>query len=98
MQEDIEKLFQWEKQANMKFNIGKFKWLQFGKNKNIVQSYNYLSPDFTDIMVQSDEAQDLDIIMNCDANFNNHINQVSLKMNKKLDGYSEGFNVGNHSL
>ena len=27
MQESLDKLYQWEKENNMKFNAGKFKWL-----------------------------------------------------------------------
>ena len=45
MQESLDKLYQWEKENNMKFNAGKFKWLQFGRNNDTKDKYLYMGDD-----------------------------------------------------
>ena len=43
MQADLDKLYEWETQNNMLFNISKFKWLQLGKNTVLKNEYCYMS-------------------------------------------------------
>ena len=48
LQEDLDKLYNWEKNNNIKFNISKFKWLQLGSNIELKNSYDYMSDQCTD--------------------------------------------------
>ena len=50
MQDDLLKLNLWESESNMVFNQSKFKWLQYGKNLNLKEDYNYISPDQNDVL------------------------------------------------
>ena len=49
-QEFLIKLNQWQIDNNMKLNNDKFKLLQFGKNEELINSYDYFSPDLTDVI------------------------------------------------
>ena len=59
VQSDLDKLSKWESQNNMKFNFGKFKWLQFRVRPKSHINYNYFGPNFDEIFTQSDEVKDL---------------------------------------
>ena len=39
LQSDLDKLYEWETENNMLFNISKFKWLQLGKNTDLKNDY-----------------------------------------------------------
>ena len=45
MQEHMYDIYNWQKTNNMKFNIAKFKWLQFGVRSKIEVDYSYFEPD-----------------------------------------------------
>ena len=38
-QENLDMLFEWEQQSNMKFNAKKFMWIQYGKNSDLKNEY-----------------------------------------------------------
>ena len=84
MQDDINKLFEWETNSNMSFNLGKFKWLQYGRNCNLKDSYNYTSADYSKPIIESKEARDLGIIINSKGNFDSHINSLCSQVNQKM--------------
>ena len=89
MQDDINKLFEWETNSNMSFNLGKFKWLQYGRNCNLKDSYNYTSADYSKPIIESKEARDLGIIINSKGNFDSHINSLCSQVNQKWAGSLE---------
>ena len=47
LQEELEKLYIWETENNMKFNGKKFELLRFGKNSNLKEDTNYFTQGWT---------------------------------------------------
>ena len=82
-QKDLEKIFLWSKENNMLFNSTKFELLQYGKNEDLKNSYNYLSPDHENIIERKNVLRDLGVLMNDDATFEDQINKVCNTVNKK---------------
>ena len=50
-------IYEWQSSNNMKFNFGKFKWLQFGVRQNTDTYYNYFGPELNEIFTQSSEVK-----------------------------------------
>ena len=84
LQNDLNKLFSWETASNMKFNLKKFVWVQYGRNQDLKHNYNYFSDEYGDIIVPSQSTRDLGIIINDDANYNTHINILCSKVSQKV--------------
>ena len=76
----------------MKFNFGKFKWLQFGVRPKSDINYNYFSPDYNDIFVQSDEVKDLGVLISPDGSFDKHISNIIAKVNQRIGLLLRTFN------
>ena len=54
MQSNMNDIYNWQKSNNMKFNIAKFKWLQFGVRPKNQIDYNYFGPEYSEIFTQDD--------------------------------------------
>ena len=54
MQENINKLFDWEDQNKMKCNGAKFQVMRYGNNTEIKENTNYFSKEMEGIISQSD--------------------------------------------
>ena len=78
------KLDTWQVENNIKFNNNKFKLLQFGKNKELKESYTYLSPDLSDVIIPEDTVRDLGVTFNKDGNFSNHISNIAKKARQRI--------------
>ena len=49
-QDDLEELYKWQKENNMMFNGTKFEVLRYGKNEDIKNTCNYLTPNDEEII------------------------------------------------
>ena len=83
-QEDLEKLYKWQKENNMMFNSTKFEVLRYGKDENLKNSCDYLTPDADGVIERKEKLRDLGIIMNDKAEFSDHVNNVCSKVNQKV--------------
>ena len=75
----------WQIENNMTFNNGKFQLLHYGKNINLRQEYNYLSPDFSSIISPSTVVKDLGIHVNNVCNYSDHVNYVYKKAKQRIN-------------
>ena len=83
LQEDLEKLYSWQKTNNMAFNANKFEVLRYGKNQMLKESSEYLTPDAEDIIVRKESLRDLGIQMSEDGKFTKHLEFVASKVRQK---------------
>ena len=83
LQEDLEILYKWQEDNNMKFNSTKFENLSYGKNEDLKNNTNFLTPNAENIIEGKESLRDLGIIMNYKADFTDHINHVCAKVNQK---------------
>ena len=82
LQEELNKLYDWEKTNNMEFNGSKFEVLKCGSKKTLKENTKYYSPDNKEID-EKESLRDLGIIMNNEANFKDHINKVCAQVTQK---------------
>ena len=83
-QEELNKIYQWETNNNMKFNSEKFELMRYGNNEELKNSTDYFTPDFTDIIERKMETRDLGIQMNEDLSFKSHIELTRKKIKQKI--------------
>ena len=83
-QKDLDKIYQWSKENNMVFNATKFEVLKHGKNEELKNEYEYLTPDCENLIERKDALRDHGIIMNEHANFDDHINKVCSTVTQKV--------------
>ena len=62
-----------ETSLNMKLKLNKYTRIKYDRNDEFKNSYNYMSPNFADIITQTDEARVLGVIMNSNGNYSSHI-------------------------
>ena len=82
-QQELEKLYQWEENNNMKFNGGKFELIRFGSNKEIKEDTLYFTPKHESIIEEKESLRDLGIIISNDMTFSKHVEKVSSKVCQK---------------
>ena len=82
----IEKLYVQQEENNMLFNGTKFEILRCGQNKDLKHRTMYFTPGMENIIEEKEYTRDLGVMMTNSATFNNHINLVCIKVNKK-SGY-----------
>ena len=54
LQQDLDKLYQWQEQNNMLFNGKKFEVLRYGNNRTIKESTSYFTPNYEEIIEEKD--------------------------------------------
>ena len=81
LQCDLNKVYNWATENNMKFNSGKFEILRYGKNEELKMNTLYFSAD-DDVIEQKDVLRDLGVQMNDKATFDEHISKVCQKVNR----------------
>ena len=83
LQKDLEKLYCWQQENNMLFNGKKFEMLRYGKDSDLKESTQYLTPEGESTIEVKSNLRDLGIQMSDDAKFTVHINNVCLKVQQK---------------
>ena len=84
LQEDLETLYSWAEENNMKFNGTKFQLLRFGDNNDIKDDTIYFRDNMSNVIDQFETVKDLGIIMNNQANFNDHLEKAVRKSRQKM--------------
>ena len=82
MQDDLNKIYNWAVDNNMLFNNGKFELLRYGYNEDIKQSTIYLSAA-NEVIDEKESLRDLGVIVNNQANFNDHVEHMCSKVKQK---------------
>lgn len=73
-QQDLQTLYQWAEDNNMKYNEGKFVLLRFGNIQDLKET-PLLGPSGT-ALKEEDHARDLGVCMSNEGNFDKHVNNV----------------------
>ena len=83
LQEDLNKIYDWEKNNNMLFNGGKFLVLRYGSNTELKDNTIYFTSEMQDIIQPVNFCRDLGIIMQDNATFSMQIDKVCSKVRQK---------------
>ena len=75
LQEDLEKVFSWADQNNMKFNNDKFELIKFGLGLVLKDKSVYFGPDGSEIKAKCN-VKDLGVTISSNGSFSEHINKV----------------------
>ena len=67
LQQDLDKLYTWQDKNNMAFNGKKFEILRYGKDQELKNSTEYLTPDAEDLIQRKECLRDLGIQMSEDG-------------------------------
>merc|ERR1712240_181705 len=84
MQTDLDKVYEWAKLNNIKFNELKFVLLRFGKDISIKEDTSYFTEDMKEVITIKDSHRDLGIEMAASGNFNEHIDNVIKVVRKRV--------------
>ena len=84
LQENMEKLYEWQTVNNMKFNGSKFQLLRYGPNESLKEDTLYFTPNMEDIIQQFSSLRDLGVIMSDTGKFNEHIEKVTKVVRQKM--------------
>ena len=82
LQIDLNKIYSWAEQNNMLFNNGKFELLRYGNDEDLKNSTFYLSAN-NEIIEEKETLRDLGIILNNQANFDDHVSNICAKVKQK---------------
>ena len=72
LQNDLQLIYTWADQVNMKFNSDKFECLRYWSDPTKAPAHQYLAPDMKEIKVKSD-LRDLGVQLSSNLTFNVHI-------------------------
>ena len=59
LQEDLEILYKWQEDNNMKFNSTKFENLSYGKNEDLKNNTDFLTPNAENKIKRKESLRDL---------------------------------------
>ena len=68
----------------MVFNATKFEGLKHGKNEELKNQYEYITPDCENLIDRKESLKDLGIIVNEKSNFEDNKNKVCSIVNQKF--------------
>ena len=84
LQENLEKLYNWEEVNKMKFNGNKFQLLRYGTNDDLKNNTVYFTGHMEEVIEQFSSIRDLGVIMADDGEFDQHIEKVVKKVPQKI--------------
>ena len=93
LQNDLNKLFEWKNENNMKFNDDKFEHLSHGRNfksLKMIPKGEFVT-DEDDIIKNKSSVRDLGIEISQESNFNVHIAQVCRRAREKSNWIFQNF-------
>ena len=82
-QEDLERIYNWQRRNNMKFNTGKFQVLRYGKNLNLKESTMFFIGDMETGIEEVESCRDLGVIMENTGSFNKQTEKAGKKARQK---------------
>ena len=85
LQHDLESVYKWATENNMKFNDDKFQLIKYGKDEHLKNATCYTGPEKKKIE-RVEHIKDLGIILSSDASFHDHIEKI-VSSCKQLIGY-----------
>ena len=84
LQRDLDSLFVWAEDNNMRFNAGKFQLLRYGQNENLKNETMYFTEDTSEVVERKEVVRDLGVLMSDDGLFKHHLERVISKTKQKI--------------
>ena len=84
LQENLDKLFEWQADNNMLFNGSKFQILRYGSNEELKTDTLYFTDNTENIIERFSSLRDLGVILSDDGKFDSHIEKVSKTVRQKV--------------
>ena len=84
LQQNLDKLYEWELENKMKFNGSKFQLLRYGTNEEIKNNTIYFTTNMEEVIDQFSSLRDLGVIMSDNARFDDHIEKVATTVRRKI--------------
>ena len=91
LQTDVEELYKWADMNNMKFNGEKFECLKIGTNSDLMNEYNYTTPNFDGCIGDVESLRDLGVIVSRTGDYKEHIYKVVSKAKQRAGWISRSF-------
>ena len=83
LQEDLDALYKWAEENNMKFNGKKFQVMRYGSDEDLKNDTLYFTENTENIVERQETIRDLGVMMSDDASFKDHIDKVMKKVRQK---------------
>ena len=83
LQKELQKLDNWAKENNMKFNGKKFQVVRYGQNEELKNSTEYFAGNFEEIIERFETIRDLGVQLSDDASFDEQVEKVVKKARQK---------------
>ena len=83
LQEELDILYEWAEENNMKFNGKKFQVVRYGKDENLKDETLYFTENTENIVERYETVRDLGVMMSDDATFKDQIEKVAKKVRQK---------------
>ena len=84
LQEDMDRLYFWQEDNNMKFNGAKFQLLRYGTDEDLKENTLYFTANMEEIIQQYSSLRDLGFIMTDNGRFEEHIDKVTRTVRQKV--------------
>ena len=86
-QENLEKIYSWQRTNNMKFNTGKFQVLRYGRNTNLKENTMYFTGEMETVIEEVENCRDLGIIMQNTGSFEKQTVKACKKKTRQKCGW-----------
>ena len=83
LQTNLNKIYEWETNNNMKFNGGKFQVVRYGRNQKLKEDTMYFTGGMEDVIEEVENVSDLGVILTNDARFDAQVEKVCQKATQK---------------
>ena len=82
-QEELEKIYTWQTNNNMKFNTSKFQVLRYGRNTDLKENTMYFTREMETVIEEVENCRDLGVIMENTGSFNMQNEKACKKARQK---------------
>ena len=83
LQKDLDAMYTWAENNNMKFNGTRFQIMRYGTNQEIKDDTTYFTEEMNEPIDRFEKLKDLGVIMNDEANFKDHLEKANSKARNK---------------
>ena len=95
LQNNLDKIYSWACDNNMRWNNGKFQILRIGSNKELIEDTLLFSPDYENVIESKSFIKDLGILVDTDVRYCEQMDAAVRKSNKKISWIFRTFSTRN---
>ena len=98
IQADLEIIYDWTSRNNMELNGTKFESIKYGRNTELKNEYDYITPGYNSPITQKNSVKDLGIMMSDSGDFQEHIAVTIGKVRNTMNWIRRSFASRDHRL